>query len=107
MAQSINHLYLAGTHITDAGLKHLAKLPDLHGVNLEGVSLSKVSLKALAECKTIRWLVLDWTSITDDDLECLTPLHALTMLRARRTRLTPAGIDTWKSKHQIAVEVKL
>ena len=52
------------TLITDAGLSHLAGLPELRTLLLRVTGVTDKGLKELAACKQLRDLALDMTKVT-------------------------------------------
>jgi Leucine-rich repeat (LRR) protein len=53
------------TKITDAGLKHLAGLPKLEILNLQGTQVSDDGLKALESMKQLKVLDVSKTKISE------------------------------------------
>jgi hypothetical protein len=82
---------LAGTEITDAGLKHLKglKLKKLH---LERTKIGDAGLAHLKECKDLEYLNLYGSKVTDAGLEHLIGMKKLKKLFVWQTGVTEAGI---------------
>jgi internalin A len=72
---------MAGTKMTDAGLKELAPLKNLTTLNLTSTQVSDAGLKALAPLKNLTTLVLTGTEVTDAGLKNLAPLKNLTLVQ--------------------------
>ncbi len=62
---------LNGTHITDAGLQHLAELSQLSGLNVEGTQVTDVGLEHLEEMSHLDWLRLSGTKVTNEGVKKL------------------------------------
>ena len=54
--------------MTDAGLKHLARLKKLQWLDLRSARVTGEGLKHLAGLKRLRWLYLPWLDETDRDV---------------------------------------
>lgn len=52
----VNHLYLAGTKITDAGIRHLDTMPRVQGVSLDGTKATKASVLRLKKRPELYWI---------------------------------------------------
>ena len=61
-------LNLSGTQVTDAGLKELAGLKNLHTLNLNFTPVTDAGLKELADLKNLHTLDLSFTAVTDAGL---------------------------------------
>jgi hypothetical protein len=73
-------LHLEGSRaVTDAGLRHLARLPALRRLNLSGTGISDRGLATFAQLPALESLALCWTGITDAGMSALS---ACTRLRA-------------------------
>ena len=62
--QKVTSLYLAGTRVTDAGLKEVAKLKNLEVLQLEGAQISDAGLEQVAKLKGLEYLLLVGTRVT-------------------------------------------
>src|SRR5690606_36878060 len=81
------------TYLTDAGIAHRKKLPNLTYLYLLYNNLGDESLKHLAEVPKLRLLDLrGCTLITDDGLAHLKPLANLNVLKLRSASLSDAGV---------------
>ena len=62
----VTHLELEGSkHLSDHGLRHLARLPHLKRLNLMGTRITDRGLEVLHRLPALESIVLAWTSITD------------------------------------------
>ena len=52
----VNHLYLAGTKITDVGIRHLDTMPRVQGVSLDGTKATKASVQRLKKRPELYWI---------------------------------------------------
>jgi hypothetical protein len=84
-------LNLAGTEITNDGLKHLAGLP-LKKLHLERTKIGDDGLKHLKLFKDLTYLNLYDTKVTDAGLEHLKELKKLEKLFVWKSAVTEAGI---------------
>jgi len=66
--RTLETIRLHGHDITDNGIRHLANLPHLKKLQLGG---TQVSGSGLGNLDNLRWLRLDATPITDQDLQTL------------------------------------
>lgn len=82
---------LAGTEITNDGLKHLAGLP-LTKLHLERTKIGDDGLKHLKSFKELTYLNIYDTQVTDAGLEHLKELKKLKKLFVWKSAVTDAGI---------------
>jgi hypothetical protein len=54
--RNVNHLYLAGTKVTDAGIRQLDAMPHLQGVSLDGTKATKTSVERLKKRPELYWI---------------------------------------------------
>ena len=83
---------LAGTEITNDGLKHLKGL-SLKKLHLERTKIGDAGLVHLKECKDLEYLNLYGSKVTDAGLEHLTGLKNLKKLFVWQTGVTEAGMQ--------------
>jgi hypothetical protein len=83
---------LAGTKVTDAGLKSLCGLPALQSLSLRDTEVTDAGLANLRGLTALQCLGLSWTQVTDAGLEGLRGLTALKVLSLYDTRVTDAGV---------------
>ncbi len=62
--KQLEFLSLAGTNVTDAGLKELAGLKQLRTLELDGTKVTDAGLKELVGLKQLRTLVIGDTKVT-------------------------------------------
>jgi serine/threonine protein kinase len=72
-------------HITDAGLQHLAALPDLRVLDLDSTWVRDVGLQPLSALSNIQDLCLNNTWVTDEGLKHLTELANIRVLNLDRS----------------------
>jgi len=82
-------LDLAGTKVTDAGLKTLASMSNLKRLHLERTGVSDAGLAALEPLAHLEYLNLYATAITDAGLEVLKELPGLKQLYLWQSKVTP------------------
>lgn len=81
------------THITGAGLIHLAKLKQLKGLYLDGANIEDRGLLHLADLNQLEALDLSRTSISDAGLIHLKNLTNMEHLRLDETQITDGGLS--------------
>jgi len=86
-------LDLSRTGITDAGLKVLAKMPNLEHLDLRGTAVGDEGVRALAGLGKLETLSLYGTGVTDAGLEALPGLPSLRRLYVGGTKVTEPGLD--------------
>ena len=79
-------------NITDAGLAHLAALPQLRELWLDGNQITDAGLAHLAALPQLQKLFLDGTQITDAGLAHLAGLTQLQELWLYQTQVTDVGV---------------
>lgn len=85
-------LFLASTSVTDAGLKDLAGLRNLHTLGLFDTQVTDAGLKELVGLTNLRTLDLGDTYVTDAGLKELAGLSSLQTLNLRNTHVSDAGL---------------
>ena len=91
---------LAGNpKITDAGLKHIAKLTGLRQLDLAGSSVTGFGLAQLTGLKNLTDLGLQDTAITDDALEHVGAMPGLESLDLWGCKITDAGFRHLRGKN--------
>jgi Leucine-rich repeat (LRR) protein len=90
-ADDLQELYLSSRELSDADLKYLKGLTGLESLHLSGTyagpcPLTGQGLANLRGMTKLRRLMLDFTSITDDQLTHLAPLKTLETLQLHRNR---------------------
>jgi hypothetical protein len=100
---------LAGTEITDAGLKFIADMP-LEKLHLERTQISDAGLQHLKNMKRLTYLNVYDTKVTDAGLQYLKELKSLKKLYVWKTSVTEDGMKKLNEslpELQIVGEVKL
>ena len=85
---------LAGTEITDEDLIHLSRFPVDH-LNLAGTEISEAGIDSLTKLPRLESLILDNIPLSDecvDELASIVQLSKFRRLRIRRTRISDEGI---------------
>lgn len=62
----LRELDLANTRVTDAGLRHLEKVPSLETLDLTGTQVTDAGLRQLARLPGLRYLDLCQTRVTSE-----------------------------------------
>jgi uncharacterized membrane protein len=86
-------LDLSRTGISDAGLKVLAKMPNLERLDLRGTAVGDDGVRAVAGLKNLETLSLYGTRVTDAGLEALQGLPSLRRLYVGGTAVTEPGLE--------------
>ena len=84
-------LDLSRTGVTDAGLKALARMPNLERLDLRGTAVGDAGLAALAGLDKLETLGLFGTRVTDGGLEALRELPSLERVYVGDTLVTEEG----------------
>jgi eukaryotic-like serine/threonine-protein kinase len=84
-------LYIGGTKITAAGLRHLAEMPLLGALILDGIATDE-SLVHLQGLRELHYLGLNGCAITDNGIERLTGLTKLRYLGLSGSRISDEGL---------------
>jgi hypothetical protein len=85
-------LDLSRTGITDAGLKALARMPNLERLDLRGTAVGDAGVEALAPLRRLETLGLYGTAVTDAGLPALQRLPGLKRVYVGGTRVTAPGL---------------
>jgi hypothetical protein len=85
-------LYLHSTDISDKGLKELAALKNLQGLDLGVTKVTDAGMKELTALKRLRWLKLPATQITDAGLKGVSACKGLETLNLAATRVSDTGL---------------
>ena len=102
MLQYVPELYscmLAGTDVTDDGVKHLVqlmgdgRLPTLKTVDLSRTRVTDEGLIALLSLDSIMWMQLNHTKITDRGLAAAEHSRQLLMIKASDTLITDRALE--------------
>jgi hypothetical protein len=87
----LEHLYLGGTGIGDAGLKHIAGLKHLKRLGLIGTKFTDAGLKELEGLQELNDVLVGNTAITDAGLASLGKLKNLESLLLSFAKITGTG----------------
>ncbi|NQU21740.1 MAG: hypothetical protein HQ567_10690 [Candidatus Nealsonbacteria bacterium] len=80
------------TQCDDTDVAHLALLPRLESLSLEGSGVTDAALVHLGSLPSLQELMLESTAITDDGLSHLAKLTSLRSLSVEYTQVTDAGL---------------
>jgi hypothetical protein len=89
---TLRTLWLRGSKITGAGLRHLRHLPHLDYLDLGNTPVTSEGLSELKHLPNLVYLDLSGTQVADGDLEHLGALPKLGWLNLNRTLVSHAGI---------------
>lgn len=102
VAAHVTTLQLEGSsRLTDDGVRHLATLPHLRHLNLQGTSVTDAGLAALAELRSLQTLSLSWTAVTDAGVRALAALDQLERIDLTGTRCGDGSIHTFAGKGKL------
>lgn len=87
---------------TDAGLAHLAAMPNLQWLKLQYVAVTDKGIAALAGHPKLSELVLDASKITDASMAVLAGMPALTSLDISSTKVTGAGLQALSASKSLS-----
>jgi hypothetical protein len=93
VGSDLRWLDLSRTDLTDAGLKVVAKMPNLEHLDLRGTAIGDEGVRALAGLQNLQTLSLYGTAVTDSGLEALRGLPSLRRLYVGGTKVTEPGLD--------------
>jgi hypothetical protein len=88
-------LDIAGTAVTDAGLQHVASMPNLTRLHLERTHVTDQGIAQLSSLNGLEYLDLYGTEVTDAALEHLQALPKLRQLYLWQTKVTPAAAQSF------------
>ena len=86
-------LYLHGTQVTDAGIRHLEGLTKLEQLDLSNTKISDAGLEHLRQLANLQSLDISDTQLTDAGLQHLTCLSGLELLDLSNTDVSDAGME--------------
>lgn len=86
---NIRWLNLAGTKVTDAGLKQVAGMKNLTQLHLERTAVTDAGLRSLSKLRELEYLNLYGLPITDNGLQSLKRLTNLQHLYLWQTKVSP------------------
>jgi hypothetical protein len=88
---NLRHLDLGGTAVTDRGLDVLRELPELETVSLAMTQMTDAGVAHLAHCGELRQVDLSWTGTGDGAIRALAGKRKLHLLRSGNG-VTDAGL---------------
>lgn len=105
LGSNLRWLNLAGTGITDRGVKHVRKMRNLTRLHLERTALTDAALPHLQPLLELEYLNLYGTQVTDAGLALLRPLRNLRRIYLWQTHVTSDGAkalqEAMEDKEQI------
>jgi hypothetical protein len=97
---NIINLYLKNTKITDAGLEKIADLRLLF-LDADGIrGITDVGAARIGRIRSLKWLYLNGTEISDKGLVHFEQLLILEELHVKETRVTREGVEKLKSVYR-------
>jgi hypothetical protein len=96
-------VYLTGPNVTDAALEQLSELTQLRFLDLGFSHVTDAGLKHVAACKNLQVLGLAGTKVTDAGLDQLVSLPHLRTLVLMRTAVTDAGLRELRRMNNLQV----
>jgi hypothetical protein len=95
-AETLTALGLGGSkHVTDEGVRHLARLPALQHLDLSGTSVTDDGLQVLQHLPRLRTLSLAWTRITAEGMPALARCDALEHVNLS---VIPGWLESWPAR---------
>jgi hypothetical protein len=90
--ENVHVLTLDGTQVTDAGMAHLAGLTSLEILDLSETAVTDTGLAHLKDLKNLRVISLTGLRISNSGLAHLKGMKSLEVLDLARTRVTDSGL---------------
>jgi len=95
-ADTLTALGLGGCRaVTDAGVRHLARLPGLRHLDLSGTAITDAGLQVLRDLPNLRTLSLAWTRVTDRGMAALEHCH---QLEHANLSVLPGWLEAWPAR---------
>ncbi len=82
-----------GAGITDANMRHLKTMTQLHTLILSQTGITDAGLKYIGNLQRLRQLTLGNTGVTGSGLSILSDMHELQKLELQATKLTETGLE--------------
>jgi hypothetical protein len=102
-AAGVRALHMGGSKaLTDAGLRHLARLPMLEHLDLSGTAITDAGLAVFRQLPALRTISLAMTAVSDAGVAHLAPCHALERVHLAWTRTGDAAIKALAGKQKLA-----
>ncbi len=89
----VTSIDLRGAKVTQAGLRALARLPQLRSIDLSGCTLPVSELAAIGEVTQIETLVLENAALNNMTVAVVAPLRNLKSLNISNTNVTDEGFQ--------------
>ncbi len=89
--EAIEELNLNGSRVTNGGLEHLAKLPNLKKLDVRNSPVDQHGAKAMGALTSLEELRLDGGEMTDEAMAGMSAIPALKVLEISNVRLSPDG----------------
>jgi hypothetical protein len=84
---------LAGTQVTDVGIRFVSKMKSLTELDLSNTDVGDGAAELLSENKKLCSLELNGTQLTDEGMKHLVKLPQLQSLSVKNTHVTAEGIS--------------
>ena len=91
--EAITQIDANGSNVTDQGLQHLGKLPQLEKLSLDGTAVTDEGMKALQRVPSLQAISLNSTRISATGLDSLAALPGLKRLEMMNTKPTQADFE--------------
>ena len=88
--------------LTDAGLRHLARMPRLQHLNLSGTGITALGLDVLQQLKELTNVNLSWTAVTDAGVAHLSHCEHLERVDLSATHTGDGAIRKLTGKNNLA-----
>jgi Leucine-rich repeat (LRR) protein len=89
----LDTINLSDNPLSDAGVRHIAKIPQLRQLWISGPRISGEGLARLQDCRSLKTLWLTDTRATEDDLPVLANMKQLRTLNLSGMTFTKKGIE--------------
>jgi hypothetical protein len=89
---SLNRLQLENLKVDDYAVKDFWRFPILFFLNLDNTMITDKGVMWLSEAQDLKQLFLDGTQITDASIDIFSRFPALKSLSVGRTKISPAGL---------------
>jgi hypothetical protein len=100
--ETITALDLSGSkELTDAGVRHLARLASLEYLDLSGTGVTDAGLDVLRHLPRLRTISLAWTGVTDEGIRALATCHELERVNLGATRAGDGALRALAGKEKL------
>jgi hypothetical protein len=90
--RSIEHVDLAGAHVTDESIRHLAGLDHIGTIHLTHCDVNDNQLQLLAAISSLTILRLNGARVTDDAIPAIASIHGLKAVDLSGTLVSKDGV---------------